>query len=77
VAKPVVDRLEQELTGQAEVIRVNLMSRVGVDLARRYGIRGTPTLLVFDGGGSVVYSEAGIPNQGAVLEAVSALVDLP
>jgi len=73
MAKPVVDRLEQELSGQAELIRIDLMTRIGLDLARRYGIRGTPMLLVFDGAGSVVYTQAGIPDQGAVLEAVSAL----
>jgi thiol-disulfide isomerase/thioredoxin len=77
MAKPVVDRLEQELSGKAELVRINLMSQMGIDLARRYGIRGTPTLLVFDGAGSVVYTEVGIPNQGAVVAAVSALGNRP
>jgi thioredoxin-related protein len=77
MAKPVVDRLEQELAGQAQVVRVNLISQTGVDLARRYGVRATPTLLVFDGAGNVVYSQAGIPNRAAVLEAVSALGNQP
>jgi thiol-disulfide isomerase/thioredoxin len=77
MAKPVVDRLEQELDGQAEVVRINLMSRMGLDLARRYGVRASPTLLVFDGSGAVVYTEAGIPSQQAVLEAVSGLTERP
>jgi thioredoxin-related protein len=65
--------LERELAGQAQVIRVNVMSQMGLDLARRYGIRATPTLLVFDGAGNVVYTQPGIPDQATVLEAVSVL----
>jgi thioredoxin-related protein len=63
--------LEQQLQGQAEVIRVNLMSQMGITLARRYGVRASPTLLIFDGVGNVVYSQAGIPNSEAVLQAIS------
>ena len=74
MAKPVVDRLEQELDGEAELIRINLMSEMGLELARRYGIRASPTLLVFDGAGNVVYRQPGIPNVDAVLQAVSGLV---
>jgi len=74
MAKPVVDRLEQELNGEAELIRINLMSEMGLELARRYGVRASPTLLVFDGAGNVVYRQAGIPRVDAVLQAVSGLV---
>jgi thioredoxin-related protein len=71
LAKPVVDRLEQQLQGKAEVIRINLMSQMGATLAGRYGVRASPTLLVFDGVGNVVYSQAGIPNAEAIVQAVS------
>jgi thioredoxin-related protein len=73
VAKPVVDRLENELESQAEVIRVNVMSGLGMTLARRYGVRATPTLLVFDGAGKVVYAQAGVPNRDAIHAAVAEL----
>jgi thioredoxin-related protein len=69
-----VDRLEQQLDGQAEVIRVNLMSQMGMTLARRYGVRASPTMLVFDGAGNVVYSQAGIPNATAILQAANEAV---
>jgi thioredoxin-related protein len=72
VAKPVVDRLEQQLQGQAEVIRVNLMGQMGATLAKRYSVRGVPTMLVFDGEGNVIYSRAGIPNAGAIVQAAAA-----
>lgn len=74
MAKPVVDRLETELAGQAEVIRVNVMSKLGMTLVKRYGVRATPTLLVFDGAGNVVHTEVGVPNRGAVHAAVTGLV---
>jgi thioredoxin-related protein len=65
-----VDRLEEELEGHAEVLRVNVMTRVGVELARRYGVRGVPTLLIFDGAGQVVYSGVGMPNREEIIRAV-------
>ena len=66
-----MDRLEQQLKGQAEVIRVNLMDQMGATLAGRYSVRAVPTMLVFDGEGNVVYSRAGIPNAGAIVQAAT------
>lgn len=65
-----MDRLERELEGRAEVVRVDAMTRVGAELARRYGVRGVPTLLVFDGAGQVVYSGVGLPDRQAITTAV-------
>jgi thioredoxin-related protein len=65
-----VDRLEAQLQDEAEVLRVNLMSQMGLALASRYGVRASPTLLVFDGNGNVVYSQAGLPDSQAILQAV-------
>lgn len=71
MAKPVVDRLGQELEGRAEVIRIDVMSRLGNTLAQRYGVRAIPTFLLFDGNGQVIYTQVGIPNRAAILEAVA------
>ena len=65
-----MDRLEADLEGQAEVLRVNVMSRVGAALAQRYGVRGVPTMVVFDGSGQVVYSQAGPPDREAIMAVV-------
>jgi thioredoxin-related protein len=73
VAKPVVDRLEKELEGEADVIRVNVMSDLGLTLAREYGVRATPTMLVFDGAGNVVHARAGVPDGSAVRAALAAV----
>jgi hypothetical protein len=74
VAKPVVDRLERTLQGRAAVLRVDALGGIGPSIARRYDVRATPTLLVFDGQGNLVYSQAGMPNAGAIEQTVNGLL---
>ena len=70
MAKPVVDGIERELEGKAQVVRLSVMDNVGGQLALRYGARGVPTLVVLDGAGEVVYVKTGSPNRGEILAAV-------
>ena len=73
MAKPVVDGLERELEGQAQVLRLSVTDSVGGALAVRYGARGVPTIVVLDGEGEVVYARAGSPNRGEIIAAVEGL----
>jgi thioredoxin-related protein len=59
MAKPVVDRLERDLEGVAQVLRLSAYSTVGRQLASRYGVRGVPTFLLFDGNGEMVHYQVG------------------
>ena len=59
MAKPVVDRLERDLEGEAQVLRISALSGVGRQLAARYGVRGVPTFLLFDGAGEMVHYQVG------------------
>jgi thioredoxin-related protein len=59
LAKPVVDRLEKDLAGQAEVLRLSAWSAVGRQLSARYGVRGVPTFLLFDGSGQLTHYQVG------------------
>jgi thioredoxin-related protein len=59
LAKPVVDRLERELEGEARVLRLSARSGVGRQLGARYGVRGVPTFLLFDGSGEMVHYQVG------------------
>ncbi len=59
MAKPVVDRLERELEGQAQVLKLNVVSSVGRQLTSRYGVRGVPTFFLFDGAGQMVHYQVG------------------
>jgi thioredoxin-related protein len=54
-----VDRLERDLEGEARVLRLSAFSSVGRQLAARYGVRGVPTFLVFDGDGEMVHYQVG------------------
>jgi thioredoxin-related protein len=59
LAKPVVDRLERELEGQVQVLRLSAWGSIGRQLAARYGVRGLPTFLLFDGEGQMVHYQVG------------------
>ena len=65
-----MDRIEQQLDGEAEVIKLDVLSQVGREAMRMYGIRGLPTLLVFDGCGERVAAYSGVLNAGEVVERV-------
>lgn len=54
-----MDRLERDLEGQAEVLRLSAWSSVGRQLSARYGVRGVPTFLLFDGSGQQVSYQVG------------------
>lgn len=74
MAKPIVDGLEADLAGQADVIRLDLLSAVGRQAASDFGVRGLPTLVLVDGQGEVVGMQVGLIRAGAVREAVDKLV---
>ncbi len=54
-----MDRLERDLEGQVQVLRLSAWGSVGRQLAARYGVRGVPTFLLFDGTGQMVHYQVG------------------
>jgi thioredoxin-related protein len=54
-----VDRLEKEVGGQLEIIRINIQEPVGKELAENYGFQYTPTFIFFDENGNEVWREVG------------------
>lgn len=54
-----MDRLEADLEGQGHVLRLSASSTVARQLAGRYGVRGVPTFLLFDGAGNMIHSQVG------------------
>lgn len=71
-----MDGLEKKLAGKAEVIRLDVMSDIGRNAAARYGVRGLPTLVLVDGDGEPVYSQAGIVRPGPVIEQVDTVLEM-
>jgi len=75
MAKPIVDGIEKDLEGTAQVIRLSITSQVGSQMAQRYGVRGVPTIVVLDGAGEVVAQSVGLPDRAALVEQVIGLSD--
>ena len=71
MVKPIVDGLERELEGQAQVVRLSALSPMGQEVARRYSVRGVPTFLIFDGQGNLVERQVGFPDRGKIKDLVT------
>lgn len=69
-----MDGLERDLHGTAIVVRVDILDEMGRAIAGHYGVRAVPTTLVIAGDGQIAYSQAGIPNRGALRDSVEALL---
>ena len=61
-----MDGLERELDGRARVVRLSILSRAGRGVARRYGVTGLPTFLVFDSQGDLIGRDAGFPDRSRI-----------
>ena len=73
MAKPIVDGIERDLEGRAQVVRLSVMSGVGAQAAQRYAVRSVPTLVIFDCDGNVVDQTAGVPSRKNVVAQVEGL----
>ena len=71
--KPVVDGIEDDLEGRAVVLRLDMLSEVGRSAAKQYGVKAVPTLLLFDGRGSVILRQTGRIDAGAIRDQVAAV----
>ncbi len=69
-----MDGVEEKLAGKAKVIRLDVFSSVGRQAAARYGVRGTPTVIVVNGQGELVYGQAGLPQSAQLVEQVEAVL---
>ena len=68
-----MDGIERDLEGKAEVLRLGVMGGVGRELAVRYGVRRVPTLVLLDGNGDLVLTQAGSPRRGEIVAAIEEL----
>ena len=70
MAKPIVNGIEEDLQGSTRVIRIDLMSAEGRELAGRYGIRSVPSLVALSAERDVIYRASGMPDREAVVAAL-------
>jgi hypothetical protein len=54
-----VDGLERDLKGKSAVLRLDVSSQLGRQVAWHFGVRGVPTLLVVDGNGELALTQVG------------------
>ena len=62
ISKNTVDRLDQNIRADISLIRLNIAEDIGKSVARRYRVTSTPTFLVFDSSGNVVFRHSGYPD---------------
>lgn len=67
MAKPIVDGIEKDLKDNAEVIRLDMFSTVGREVAARYGVAAVPTILILDADSQPVYRHMGTPDRREVV----------
>ena len=72
---PVVDRLENDLKGQAHVVRLEIKHPISAEVAENHQVRLVPTLLVFNGQGLIVFRHVGIPDPEKILKYVQTMGD--
>lgn len=60
--------IEKDLRGRAKVVRLNLLSKLGREVAHSYGVRVIPATLVFDGTGEMRYRHEGVPDRKRIVE---------
>jgi len=71
-AKPIVDGFEKDLQGRAKVIRLDVSSGLGREIALSYGVTGAPSTVVVSGKGEVVLEHRGIPSRRTIVETATA-----
>lgn len=68
-----MDRLERDLESEADVLRLNAWSGVGREVSARYGVRGVPTFLLFDGAGQMVHYQVGLLDADRIKAEIDSL----
>jgi thioredoxin 1 len=69
--KPMVDELEEELSGQVHIIRLNIQDEIGKDLLPIYGFQFTPTFIFFDAEGNELWRTIGEFNPQRVRDSLT------
>lgn len=72
-AKPKVDQLERDIAAQADLLRLNVKTAPGDQLAYRWQVTGLPTFFVLNDQGEIVYRRAGAPDTEEIKRVVGGM----
>ena len=73
MAKPIVNGIEKDVRGQAQVIRLNMLSRFGKEIAGRFNVKAVPMTIILDAAGNPVFEHAGLPDRKRTVERLRGL----
>ena len=59
--------IQKELDGKAEVVRINLWSKLGKQIGEKYGVASPNTSLLINGHGDIVYQHKGMPDRKQII----------
>jgi hypothetical protein len=62
-----VNGLEKDLGGEVEVVRVDLNSNTGQEIAGHYDVTSAGTTILLDGSGAITYKHKGFPERKKIM----------
>jgi thioredoxin 1 len=68
---PIIEQTKQELGSDATILKINVDNNT--DVAKKYGIRSIPTLIIFKEG-NVVWRQSGVPQKELIVETVKKFI---
>lgn len=71
VMSPIIEQTKKDLGSDATVLKVNIDNNQ--EVARKYGIRSIPTLIIFKEG-NIVWRQSGVPGKEMIVESVKKFV---
>jgi thioredoxin 1 len=68
---PIIEQTKKDLGNTATVLKIDIDKNT--DVARKYGIRSIPTLVLFKEG-EVVWRQGGVPSKNLIVESVKKFI---
>ncbi len=71
-AKPVVDGIDRQHQGELTVIHLNVQDAISQPLMQKYGFEYTPTFVLIDAQGGLLFTRVGAIDPGEVSQELAA-----
>jgi thioredoxin 1 len=68
---PIIDETKKDLGSDATILKIDIDKNT--DVARKYGIRSIPTLVLFKEG-EIVWRQSGVPSKSLIVESVKKFI---
>ena len=68
---PIIDETKKDFGSDATILKIDIDKNT--DVARKYGIRSIPTLVLFKEG-EIVWRQSGVPSKSLIVESVKKFI---